>query len=243
MRKTVILWLCIVLILGLPVVSSAVVPDGYTVIDSAYYIDGTLYEIATNANGTRYYFANGVVQVGAGLVFFDGHYMYIRSEGNIFVNGGYYVSKTNNLLPAAYYDFDANGYLINPPSLPADWENQWFEDDPTATVPTDPPETEPPVTIPPVTEPKPSEPVPGLDLSADPSEIMGLLTAVVAICVGWFVQLIFGTGFGVVFMSGFFLWLLYRFYLSRLFGVASDMAIRKRLSERSSDRAKKNKEN
>ena len=230
MRKTVILWLCIVLMLALPVVSSAAVPDGYTVIDSAYYIDGTLYEIATISNGTRYYFANGVVQAGAGLVFFDGHYMYIRSEGNIFVNGGYYVSKTNNLIPAGYYDFDANGYLLNPPSLPADWENQWFEDDPTATVPTDPPETEPPVTVPPVTDPKPSEPVPGLDLTANPNSIMSLFGVAVVACSNWFVALLSGTGFGGLFLSMVFLWLAYKFLLKPVFGSGG------------SDRAKKKKE-
>ena len=120
--------------------------------------------------------------------------------------------------------------MLNPPSLPADWENQWFEDDPTATVPTDPPETEPPVTVPPVTDPKPSEPVPGLDLTANPNSIMSLFGVAVVACSNWFVALLSGTGFGGLFLSMVFLWLAYKFLLKPVFGSGG------------SDRAKKKKE-
>lgn len=66
------------------------------------------------------------------------------------------------------------------------------------TEPTEPIETEPPVTVPPATDP-----VPGLDATADPGAIMGLLGASVTACSTWFVALLDGTGYGGIFLSVF----------------------------------------
>ena len=45
----------------------------------------------------------------------DGDYYYARSSGEILTNIKYWITKTNELLPAAYYNFGADGKMTNPP--------------------------------------------------------------------------------------------------------------------------------
>jgi hypothetical protein len=45
----------------------------------------------------------------------DGAYYYARTSGEIIRGRGYGITKTNDLVPAGYYTFDADGKMINPP--------------------------------------------------------------------------------------------------------------------------------
>ncbi len=65
------------------------------------YLEGGLY----------YYYVEGEIQFGAGLVLVDGAYYYIRSGGYAAI-GEYYVSNTNGLLPEGTYTFGPDGKMI-----------------------------------------------------------------------------------------------------------------------------------
>ena len=60
-----------------------------------------------------YYYVDGE-KTYAGLIEIDGHYYYVNSRF-IVVTGNYYVWTTNDLLPRDYYDFGADGKMLNPP--------------------------------------------------------------------------------------------------------------------------------
>ena len=84
-------------------------------------------------NGGIYYYIDGEVQYGAGLIQVDGDYYYVRSNGQL-ATGKYWITKTNDLLPSAMYQFDEEtGKMLNPPS----------DEEPEETEPTEPEETEP----------------------------------------------------------------------------------------------------
>jgi hypothetical protein len=66
-----------------------------------------------NENGGLFYYVDGVLQEGAGLVQLtddagDVYYIYVRSNGQLAI-GSYWVSITNGLLESNTYTFDANG--------------------------------------------------------------------------------------------------------------------------------------
>ncbi len=63
------------------------------------------------ANGKIYNYVDGI-PVYLGLVKIDGDYYYVRSSGELVVGRSYYVTRTNDLLDAAVYGFDAEGKLI-----------------------------------------------------------------------------------------------------------------------------------
>lgn len=235
MRITAVALVCaLVLTLAVPVLA---VDDSYVLTQEVYDTEGNLYQVYHNPSpsGSGYYYnylyINGVAQAGLGLVFVGGYYYYVRSGGYLAYDS-YYVSSTNDLLPAKTYTYDIYGRMVDPPSYPDDWESQWFDSDPTETVPpdTEPPDTEPPVTVPPATDPPASEPSSSIDTSADPGRVFGLFGISVAACSNWFVALMEGTGFGGVFLAMIFMWLLYKFLLIPLFGSGG------------SDRAKKKSE-
>ena len=48
-------------------------------------------------------------------MYIDGYYYYARTSGEIVCNRTYGVTKTNDLLPAKAYTFDAEGKRVNPP--------------------------------------------------------------------------------------------------------------------------------
>ncbi len=58
-----------------------------------------------------FYFVGNDLGCGAGLIYKDGHYYYIRSGGYA-ATGFYWVSKTNGLLPEGLYEFDSDGKMI-----------------------------------------------------------------------------------------------------------------------------------
>ena len=62
-------------------------------------------------NGKLWWYVNGVKTYG-GLMLIDGDYYYARSSGEILTNTKYWISKTNDLLPAAYYNFGADGKMV-----------------------------------------------------------------------------------------------------------------------------------
>ncbi len=64
-----------------------------------------------NEDGTLYYYVNGV-KTYAGLIQIDGDYYYVNSACTVVTNTRYWVSKTNDLLPATFYTFDADGKMI-----------------------------------------------------------------------------------------------------------------------------------
>ncbi|MBR6622306.1 MAG: phosphodiester glycosidase family protein [Ruminococcus sp.] len=70
--------------------------------------------ICEDENGKLFYYVDGVKTYG-GLMFIDGAYYYARTSGEIVVNRGYGITKSNDLLPVGYYKFDADGKMLNPP--------------------------------------------------------------------------------------------------------------------------------
>ena len=65
-------------------------------------------------DGELYYYVNGV-KTYAGLIQIDGDYYYVNSYCKVITNQRYWVSKTNDLLPAAFYNFDADGKMTDAP--------------------------------------------------------------------------------------------------------------------------------
>ena len=61
-------------------------------------------------DGVMYYYENGV-KTYAGLIVIDGGYYYVNSSFKV-VTGRYWISKTNDLMVAGFYDFDENGKMI-----------------------------------------------------------------------------------------------------------------------------------
>ena len=66
-------------------------------------------------NGKLWWYVDGVKTYG-GLMLIDGDYYYARSSGEILTNCTYWITKTNDLLPAASYTFGADGKMIDPPT-------------------------------------------------------------------------------------------------------------------------------
>ena len=67
-----------------------------------------------NEDGELYYYVNGV-RFYAGLIQIDGDYYYVNSSCKVVTNQRYWVSKTNDLLPAGFYNFDADGKMTDAP--------------------------------------------------------------------------------------------------------------------------------
>ena len=63
-------------------------------------------------NGSLYYYVDGVLS-GAGLIQIDDDYYYVRtSNGEVIRDRSYWVTATNNLLPAGLYCFGSDGKLL-----------------------------------------------------------------------------------------------------------------------------------
>ena len=65
-------------------------------------------------DGKLWWYVDGVKTYG-GLMLIDGDYYYARSSGEILTNTKYWITKNNDLLPCANYEFGADGKMINPP--------------------------------------------------------------------------------------------------------------------------------
>ena len=62
-------------------------------------------------NGALYYYINGIKQ-DCGLFEYEGKYYYSRTGGVLARNCSYFISRTNDLMPAGKYNFDADGAMI-----------------------------------------------------------------------------------------------------------------------------------
>ena len=83
--------------------------------------DGKLLDEMLDANGIIasdidgiFYVENGKSVYG-GLMKIGNDYYYARTSGQLVVNATYWITKTNDLLPAANYTFGADGKMVNPP--------------------------------------------------------------------------------------------------------------------------------
>ena len=65
-------------------------------------------------DGKLWWYVDGVKTYG-GLMLIDGDYYYARTSGEILTNIRYWITKTNGYLPARYYEFGADGKMLNPP--------------------------------------------------------------------------------------------------------------------------------
>ena len=73
-------------------------------------VDHTKSGIVTE-NGTMYYYVDGV-KTYAGLIQIDGDYYYVNSSCKVVTTPHYWVNRPNDLLPAGFYDFGADGKMI-----------------------------------------------------------------------------------------------------------------------------------
>ena len=64
-----------------------------------------------NVDGMLYYFDNNSIMYDAGLMEVDGGWIYVRSNGAL-ATGTYWITNTNGLMEADFYEFDENGYMI-----------------------------------------------------------------------------------------------------------------------------------
>ena len=64
-------------------------------------------------DGSLYYYVDGVRNY-AGLIYIDGYYYYVNTQGEVKNNCTYWISKTNGLLAEKSYTFDAQGRITNP---------------------------------------------------------------------------------------------------------------------------------
>ena len=62
-------------------------------------------------DGELYYYVNGVRNY-AGLIQIGSDYYYVNSSCKVVTNQRYWISKTNNLLPATFYTFGADGKMV-----------------------------------------------------------------------------------------------------------------------------------
>lgn len=68
-------------------------------------------------NGETYYCVNGIIQEYPGLVKIGNDYYYFRSSSTAVKGRTYWITVTNDLLPAGPYTFDADGKMIDPPVI------------------------------------------------------------------------------------------------------------------------------
>ena len=71
--------------------------------------EGKVKDGIVNENGTLYYYVEGQLTY-AGLIQIDGSY-YVNFQCQVITGRKYWITKTNNLLPEASYQFDANSVL------------------------------------------------------------------------------------------------------------------------------------
>ena len=62
--------------------------------------------------GVLGYYINDVKQYGTGLIKVEEEYYYVKGNGTVVAGTDYYISNTNDLLPAGVYAFNADGTMI-----------------------------------------------------------------------------------------------------------------------------------
>ena len=81
-------------------------------------------------DGTLYYYVDGV-KVYAGLIKIDGDYYYVNSSCKVVTTSHYWVNRTNGLMTAGFYDFGADGKMIDPPVVKDPTKNGIVSEDGT----------------------------------------------------------------------------------------------------------------
>ena len=66
-----------------------------------------IYEI----DGELYYFVKNQIQYNAGLIEYNGGWIYVRSSGKLAV-GDYWITNTNGAMDQGMYEFGENGYMV-----------------------------------------------------------------------------------------------------------------------------------
>lgn len=93
--------------------SAEVVPAGNTDVTQEDSLQLTAKNGIFTENGEMYYYVNGM-KTYAGLIQIDEDYYYVNSSCKV-VTGSYTISKNNELLPVATYEFGADGKMLNAP--------------------------------------------------------------------------------------------------------------------------------
>ena len=78
-----------------------------------YFFDEEGYMEDTTRNGIvdGKYYVNGEVQYSAGLIEYNGGLIYVRSNGEVVMDQAYWITNTNDRMPAGCYEFDSEGFL------------------------------------------------------------------------------------------------------------------------------------
>ena len=77
------------------------------------------YNGIVEVDGEYWYYVNGIPTY-AGLIQIDGDYYYVNSSCKVVTTLHYWVNRSNGLLPAGFYDFGADGKMLNPPTVTPD---------------------------------------------------------------------------------------------------------------------------
>ena len=77
------------------------------------------YNGIVEVDGEYWYYVNGIPTY-AGLIQIDGDYYYVNSSCKVVTTPHYWVNRSNGLLPAGFYDFGADGKMLNPPTVTPD---------------------------------------------------------------------------------------------------------------------------
>lgn len=235
MRKFLIFLLVLALLIPC---AAAAEYDGMRILYRAWYVDGTEYTFALNTAGVPYYYVDGVLIKAAGLVFVDGFFYYVRSNGNICFDQTYWVeaSAGNGYISTGQnLTFDANGRCTNPPALPTGWESEWFDSDPTLSPPTVPP-TDPSE---PSEDPMDPDAIPTIPPDAPISPGINYVPSILSICykiisvpASWLFSIIYGSGMIGIFQASFLIVMVIRFLLVPVLGHSgSDASKRSRDKE------------
>lgn len=89
---------------------------GYCLFDEIGVWQEDFSGLYTDDNSDTYLIEKGYLVEGAGLVYLDGYYYYFRTSSSTAVKSRtYWITVTNDLLPAGQYTFDEDGKIINPP--------------------------------------------------------------------------------------------------------------------------------
>ncbi len=84
-----------------------------------------LYDGLTDIGDTTYYYVKGV-KTYAGLVKIGDDLYYVNSSGIVIKDRSYYVSKTNGLVEAGTYTFDADGKMVNLNGIVKDGDTWYY---------------------------------------------------------------------------------------------------------------------
>ena len=97
--------------------------------DKLTFSDKGLMEATKNGIVDGYYYVNGKIAYNAGLIEYNGGYIYVRSNGVVVMNTTYWITNVNDTgVVAKQYTFDENGFLQNPEFV-ADQKNGIVEVD------------------------------------------------------------------------------------------------------------------